>query len=119
MPTVIALFDSAETLQRALDRLDQEAYADEIVREEPTEKDATAPRDSDLGIAPGANQAGALTRLEPSSDLDRFELDDEERSFLERALQHGAEMVAVDTDRVEELVGLFEELGAQQIRDPR
>ena len=119
MPIVIALFDSAETLQRALDRLDQGGFADEIVREEAKDEDVTAPRDSDLGIAPGANQAGALASLEPSSDLDRFELDEEERGFLQRALQHGAEMVAVETHRVGELVALFEELGAQQVRDPR
>lgn len=119
MPTVIAVFDSADTLQTALDRLGEEGFGDEIVREEAQHEDATAPRDSDLGLAPGANQAGALARLEPSSDLDRFDLTEEEHEFLRRALQHGAEMVAVHTERVGEAVGLFEELGAQQIRDPR
>lgn len=119
MPTVIALFDSAETLQRALDRLGKEGFGDEIVREQAEEPGATAPRDSDLGMAPGANQAGALTRLEPSSDLESFDLVDEEYDYLQRALRHGAEMVAVETDRVGEAVALFEELGAQQVRDPR
>ena len=119
MPTVIAVFDSAESLETALDRLGDEGFGDEIVREEAESEDATAPRDSDLGLAPGANQAGALTKLEPSSDLDRFELTEEEHDFLQRALQHGAEMVAVRTERVEEAVSLFQELGAQQIRDPR
>lgn len=118
MAIVIALFADATKLQEALDRLEKEGFGDEIVREEPEDASKTAPRESDLGLAPGANQAGALAELEPSSDLERFDLTGEEHEFLQRAMARGAEMVAVDTHRADDLVGLFEELNAQQIRRP-
>lgn len=119
MAVVIGLFGDAQQLERALERLRDEGFGEEVVREELEEDDGTAARDSDLGLAPGANQAGSLTEIQPSSDLTRFELTDEERDFLGLALQHGAEMVAVDTERVDEVVALLERMNAQQIRDPR
>lgn len=118
MAIVIALFADATRLQEALDRLDTEGFGDEIVREDPEDGSTTALRESDLGLAPGANQAGALAELEPSSDLERFDLTEDEHEFLQRAMARGAEMVAVDTDRPDVLVALFEELNAQQIRRP-
>ena len=119
MPVVIGVFENAEKMQAALERLDEEGFGGEIVRDEMDESEGTPPRESDLGLAPGANQAGALDRIEPSSDLEVFDLTPDEREFLRLALDHGAEMVGVDTDRVDEVVAIFEEAGAQQVRDPR
>lgn len=119
MPVVIGVFENAEKLQAALERLDQEGFTQEIVREEVEESEGTAPRESDLGIAPGANQAGALDRIEPTSDLEMFDLTPEERNYLRIALDRGAEMVGVDTERVDTVLAILEEVGAQQVRDPR
>lgn len=119
MPIVIGVFGDATQLQEALTRLEDEGFGSQVVREEAEESSGTAPRESDLGLAPGANQAGALTTLEASSDLELLDLTAEEHEFLQLALDRGGEMVAIDTDQVEAVVGLLQELNAQQIRDPR
>lgn len=119
MPIVIGVFASGDELQQALARLAEEGFRDEIVRSEPEEERSSAPRESDLGLAPGANQAGALADLKPSSDLERFDLSEDEHEFLQLALDRGAEMVAIDTDRVDDVISVLEDLHAQQIRDPR